>query len=105
MTIWISVLVVGALSLAFRVLPVLAVARNGVGPRTADALRHAGAGAIAALIVLAVLRPTTGSHIHGTALFAVGVGGLLAWRGHSMLTVVLAGGGSYAVATALAAIL
>ena len=105
MTIWISVLAVGALSLAFRLLPVLAVARKGVRPGTADALRHAGAGAIAALIVLAVLGPTTATDIHGAVLCAVGVGGLLAWRGHSMLTVVLAGGGSYAVATALTAIL
>ena len=105
MSIWIGVLAVGALSLAFRLLPVLAVARKGVRPGTANALRHASAGAIAALIVLAVLRPTTASGIDGTVLLALGVGGLLAWRGHSMLRVVLAGGGSYAVATAVVAML
>jgi branched-subunit amino acid transport protein len=105
MTIWIGVLAVGALSLAFRLLPVLAVARTGVRPGTADALRHAGAGAIAALTVLGVLRPTSASDTPGAVLLALAVGGLLAWRGHSMLPVVLAGGASYAVATALVAML
>jgi len=105
MAVWTAVLVVGAASLALRLLPLLAVDRLGLRQRTADILRHAGAGAIATLVVLAVLRPTAGSGIDGAVLVAVAVGGLLAWRGRSMLWVVLAGGGSFAVATALGALL
>jgi branched-subunit amino acid transport protein len=105
MGVWIAVLAVGAASLSFRLLPLLAVERLGLGERMADILRHAGAGAIATLVVLAVLRPTGKSGVDGAVLVAVVVGGLLAWRGHSMPWVVLGGAGGFAVATALAALL
>ena len=103
MVVWLSVLAVGAVSLAFRLLPLLAVERVGLRPRTAEVLRHAGAGAIAALVALAVLRPGTGG-VDGAVLLAVVVGAVLAWRGHSMLRVVLAGVAAFAVATALGAL-
>ena len=105
MEIWIGVLAVGVLSLAFRLGPVLAVARVGLRPRSAGILRHAGAGAIAALVALAVLRPAGAGGFDWAVLVAVGVGGLLAWRGHSMIWVVLAGGGAFALATALGALI
>jgi len=104
MAIWISVLAVGAASLAFRLLPLIAVERVGLRARTADVLRHAGAGAIAALVALAVLRPAGAFAVDGAVLVAVLVGGVLAWRGHSMLWVVLAGGAGYALATAIGAL-
>jgi branched-subunit amino acid transport protein len=104
MAIWIGVVAVGVLSLGFRLAPLLAVERVGLRARTAETLRHAGAGAIAALVALAVLRPGGGLAVDGAVLLAVLVGGLLAWRGRSMVWVVLAGGGSFAVATALGAL-
>jgi branched-subunit amino acid transport protein len=104
MEVWIGVLAVGALSLAFRLIPVLAVARMGLPPRLGAVLRHAGAGAIAALVALAVLRPHGAGAVDWAVLAAVGVGGLLAWRGSSMITVVLAGGAVFGVATALGAL-
>jgi branched-subunit amino acid transport protein len=102
--IWIGVLAVGAASLAFRLLPLVAVERVGMRARTADVLRHAGAGAIAALVTLAVLRPGAGLAVDPAVLAAVLVGGAVAWRGASLLWVVLAGGGAFAVATALGAL-
>ena len=105
MEIWIGVLAVGVLSLAFRLGPVLTVARVGLPPRSAAILRHAGAGAIAALVALAVVRPAGAGAVDWAVLVAVGVGGLLAWRGHSMIWVVLAGGGTFALTTALGALI
>jgi branched-subunit amino acid transport protein len=103
--VWIAVLAVGAASLAFRWLPMIAVHRVGLRPRTEETLRHAGAGAIAALVVLAVLRPGGSHGVDAAVLLAVAVGGLLAWRGRSMLLVVLAGGACFAVATLVARLL
>jgi branched-subunit amino acid transport protein len=104
MEIWIGVLAVGVLSLAFRLGPVLTVARVGLRPRTTGILRHAGAGAIAALVAIAVLRPDGAGVLDWPVVLAVLVGGLLAWRGRSTLWAVLAGGGVFALATALGAL-
>jgi len=101
MSVWIAVLAVGAASLAFRLLPLLAVERLELGARRADILRHAGAGAIAAFVVLALLRPGSGSGIDGAVVVAVAAGGVLAWRGHPTMWVVLGGGAAFAIATAL----
>jgi branched-subunit amino acid transport protein len=94
--VWVVVLVVGAASLAFRLLPVVAVERIGLSPRTANGLRHAGSGAVAALVVLAILGPGS-LRPDPAVLVAVAVGGVLAWRGWSMTRVVLAGGATYAL--------
>lgn len=104
MAVWSAVLAVGAVSLALRLLPFLVVERFALPTRAADALRHAGTGAITALIVLAVLGgrgtgPNTG------VLLAVAVGALLAWRGWSMIRVVLAGACTYAATLSLLALL
>ena len=108
MAVWTGVLALGAASLAFRLLPLLAVERVGLRAGTAEVLRHAGTGAIAALVALAVLQPAGAVAgvvaVDGAVLVAVGVGGVLAWRGHSMLWVVLAGGACFAVATASGAL-
>ncbi|MGY1602132.1 AzlD domain-containing protein [Geodermatophilus sp. SYSU D00815] len=100
---WTAVLVVGGLSLAFRLLPVLAVARTGLGERSAQLLRHAAAGAVAALVVPAVVGGGTGG-ADPAVLVAVAVGGVLAWRGRSMVRVVLAGGCAYGLVAAAAAL-
>jgi branched-subunit amino acid transport protein len=105
MSVWIAVLAVGAASLAFRLLPLLAVARLELGARRADILRHAGAGAIAAFVVLALLGPASGSGIDATVAVAVAAGGVRAWRGSSTMWVVLGGGAAFAIATGLASLL
>jgi branched-subunit amino acid transport protein len=102
--VWVVVLAVGAVSLAFRLLPIVAVERIGLSPRTANGLRHAGSGAVAALVVLAVLGPGS-LRPDPAVLVAVAVGGLLAWRGWSMTRVVLAGGAAYALVAVTVALL
>ena len=102
--VWIVVLVVGAVSLAFRLLPIVAVERIGLSPRTASGLRHAGSGAVAALAVLAILGPGS-LRPDPAVLVAVAVGGFLAWRGWSMTRVVLAGGAAYALVAVAVALL
>jgi branched-subunit amino acid transport protein len=92
MTMWGVVVVVGALSLAIRALPLVRSDAGWLGPRGEQALHHAGIGAMAALLVAALL---PGPGAVGAAqlglVVAVGVGGLLAWRGRSMVVVVAAG--------------
>jgi branched-subunit amino acid transport protein len=102
--VWVVVLVVGAASLAFRLLPVVAVERIGLSPRTANGLRHAGSGAVAALVVLAILGPGS-LRPDPAVLVAVVLGGVLAWRGWSMTRVVLAGGAAYALVAVVVALL
>jgi branched-subunit amino acid transport protein len=97
-SVWVAVVAVGAASLAFRLLP-LAVERFGLRPRTADTLRHAGAGALTALVVLAVLGPSGGRSVDVALLLAVAVGGMLAWRRRPMLLVVVCGVATFAAAT------
>jgi branched-subunit amino acid transport protein len=101
--VWVVMLVVGAASLAFRLLPIVAVERIGLSPRTANGLRHAGSGAVAALVVLAVLGPGS-LRPNPAVLVAVALGGFLAWRGWSMARVVLTGGAAYAVAAVAIAV-
>jgi branched-subunit amino acid transport protein len=102
--VWVVVLVVGAASLAFRLLPIVAVERMGLSPRTANGLRHAGSGAVAALVVLAILGPGS-LRPDPAVLVAVVVGGALAVRGWSMARVVLAGGAAYALVAVVVALL
>jgi branched-subunit amino acid transport protein len=98
MTLWIAVLLAGTISLAFRALPVLAVQRTGMRPATAEALRHAGTGAVTGLVVLAVMHPVGVPGIDGTVLLAVVVAALLTWRGRSMAVAVFTGGAVYTLA-------
>ncbi|MGY1617921.1 AzlD domain-containing protein [Geodermatophilus sp. SYSU D00691] len=93
--VWTAVLVVGGVSLVFRLLPLVVVERTGLGERTAAVLRHAAAGAIAALVVLSVAGGSGGPD--PAVLAALAVGGVVAWRGGSIVRVVLAGGGVYAL--------
>lgn len=103
--VWAAVLAVGAISLGFRLLPIIAVERIGLSPRVAGVLRHAGTGAVAALVVLAVLGRGGSLRPDPAVLAAVVAGGVAAWRGRSMGRVVLAGGCVYAVVAGLAALL
>ncbi|HEX6887918.1 MAG TPA: AzlD domain-containing protein [Candidatus Nanopelagicales bacterium] len=92
MSMWGVVAVVGAVSLAVRALPLVRTDAGWLGPRAEQALRHAGIGAMAALLVGALLPGPAG--LAGPQLgllVAVAVGGVLAWRGRSMIVVVAAG--------------
>jgi branched-subunit amino acid transport protein len=92
MSPWAVVIVVGAASLAIRALPLLRADAVRLGPRAEQGLRHAGIGAMAALLVGALLPGPSG--IDGAQLglvVAVALGALLAWRGRSMVVVVAAG--------------
>jgi branched-subunit amino acid transport protein len=104
MDLWIPVLATGAISLAFRWLPVILFGRSGLRPRTTEALRSAGTGALTALVVLSVLG-TSARELRWPVLAAVAAGGLLAWRGRSMALAVLAGGCAYTLATVLPTLL
>jgi branched-subunit amino acid transport protein len=104
MEVWIGVVAVAAASLAIRLLPFLAAQRFALPDRAADALRHAGAGALTALIVLAVIG-SRGSGPDAAVVVGVAVSALAARRGWSTTRVVLAGGGTYAAAVAVLALL
>jgi branched-subunit amino acid transport protein len=92
MSMWGVVVVVGALSLAIRALPLVRSDTGWLGPRGEQALHHAGIGAMAALLVGALLPGPAGSGRPQLGLLvAVAVGGVLAWRGRSMIVVVAAG--------------
>jgi branched-subunit amino acid transport protein len=101
--VWVAVLVVGAASLAFRLLPLLAVERIGMSERTASVLRHAGAGAVASLVVVAVVG--RGGQPDPAVLAAIVAGGVASWRERSMISVVVVGGCVYVLAAALTALL
>jgi branched-subunit amino acid transport protein len=92
MSMWGVVALVGAVSLAIRALPLARADAVRLGPRAEQGLRHAGIGAMTALLVAALLPGPEGM---GGAqlglLVAVGVGAVLAWRGRSMVVVVAAG--------------
>jgi branched-subunit amino acid transport protein len=103
--LWTVVLVVGATSLAFRLLPVLAVGRIGLSERTAVLLPHAGTGAVAALVVLGVLGPGGSPRPDPAVLAAVVLGGVLAWRGRSITRAVVLGGCAYALVAGATALL
>lgn len=102
MTLWIVVLVVGAASLALRALPLLASDAVRLGPRAREGLRHAGIGAIAALLVASLLPHGAGpAHPDVAMLVALAVGAGLALRGASMLVVVAAGAAAHAAVSLL----
>ena len=97
-----AIIAVGALSYGLRVLPLLALGRVAIGPRLDRAVRHAGAAAVTALFV--------GALVHGRAagpdpavLVASGVALGAAARGAAMPRVVLTGAVAYAALGLVAA--
>jgi branched-subunit amino acid transport protein len=92
MSTWIVVLAVGAVSLAIRALPLVRADAVRLGPRAERGLRHAGIGAMTALLVAAIQPGHAGAGGAQLSLVvAVAVGAVLAWRGRSMVVVVAAG--------------
>ena len=100
MNVWVVVLTVGAVSLAIRALPLLASEAIHLGPRAEMALRHAGIGAMTALLVTAlVAQGVTSTRPDVAILAAVGIGAVLAWRRSTMMRVVVVGTAFYAAVT------
>ena len=95
--IWTAVLVVGLGSFVFRAAPLLFGAAFRLPERTQQILRHAGMGGIAALLVSNIIGIGSGNGFCTTAsaVAAVTVGAIVAWRGRSMTLVVLTGGAVY----------
>jgi branched-subunit amino acid transport protein len=95
MTVWIAVLVVGAVSYASRLVPWLVLDRMEVGPQVEAVLRYAGVGAITALLVGGLLHPQASGRPVPAVLAAVAVSGVLMWRGRSGLLAIGLGMGTF----------
>ena len=103
MSLWIAVVVAGLGSYALRVLPFLAGDRMHVSARAQAGLRHAGMGAITALLVLGVvglLRPGSGLPVVPVVVALVAAT-VCALMGRTMLTTVVIGAVTYVAALVL----
>jgi branched-subunit amino acid transport protein len=92
---WLTMVLVGLGSYAFRAIPLLVLPRVELSTRADRVLRNAGAAALTALVVTSV----TGRAESGTVvptLAAIALAAVLAARGASLLRVVVAGGALYA---------
>jgi branched-subunit amino acid transport protein len=100
---WIAVLVVGAASYLFRLVPVLLMSRVDVPVAFDRRLRHAGTAAMSALGAAQVVHHGEQFGAASAAIAAVGVGVAcgLAMRGRSALVAVGAGLSVYAAVTAV----
>lgn len=100
MTVWIAVLAVGLLSYTLRVVPFLLAERIPMSPDVETGLRHAGVGAITALLISSVTGPGLSGDVLPT-LVALSVASVLAWTGRSMGLVLTSGAVAFAIANAL----
>lgn len=100
MRVWIAVLAVGLISYTLRVVPFLLAERVPMSPGVEAGLRHAGVGAIAALLIASVSGPGLSGEVLPT-LAALSVASVLAWTGRSMALVLTSGALVFAVANAL----
>ncbi len=101
---WLVILGVGLGSFVFRLGPLLALERVSLSERGHRWIRHAGTGALTALIVVSTRHAATGSSALPTVL-AMAAAVVLVARGASMLRLVLYGGGVYAGAIILLGLL
>ena len=92
---WFVVLAVGVGSFVFRLGPLLVLHRRPLNDTGDRLVRHAGAAAITALIVLSTKHSATGGQVIPTVL-AIAVAIVLAARQASMVRLVLCGGSIYA---------
>jgi branched-subunit amino acid transport protein len=91
---WLAIVLTGAGSYLFRLLPLVVLPRLTLRPGLERAARHAGVAAIAALLVSS-LQTDSGAGNAGPTLVAVAVALALAVRGAAMLRVVSLGGLTY----------
>lgn len=100
MTVWIAVLAVGLFSYTLRIIPFVLAERVPMSPGVETGVRHAGIGAIAALLIGSVTSPSLAGDVVPT-LVALAVASLLAWTGRSLALVLAAGAVAFAVANVL----
>lgn len=91
---WAAMLLTGAGSYLFRVLPLLVLPRVTLPPRVYHAVRHAGVAAIAALLVSSLTGGAASGDL-GPTLVAVATASVVAARGAAMLRAVSLAGLSY----------
>lgn len=101
MSTWIAVLGVGLGSYLLRSVPLLAARGGRPHPRLEHAVRHAGLAAVTSLVVVPLRHHADAVGTTGglTAVVAVAVAALLARRGRSMLTGLVAGAACYAASS------
>lgn len=100
MTVWVAVVAVGLVSYTLRVVPFLLAERVPMTAGVESGLRHAGVGAIAALLIGGVTSPALAGDLLAT-LVALVVASVLAWTGRSMTLVLAAGAVTFAVISVL----
>ena len=103
MSLWVAVVFAGLGSYVLRVLPFLAGDHVHLSERAQAGLRHAGMGAITALLVLGVvgvLRPGSGLPVVPVVLALVAAT-VCALLGRSMLTTVVFGAATFGIALVL----
>jgi branched-subunit amino acid transport protein len=98
MTTWAVIGAVGVGSFVLRVAPLLVLQRAMLSDPVDRTIRHAGLAAIAGLIATSMRHAAHGSSVVPT-LLAVTVGAVLAFRGGSMLRIIVSGGAIYAGAS------
>jgi branched-subunit amino acid transport protein len=98
-TVWIAVLAVGLISYTLRAVPFLLAERIPMTPGVEAGLRHAGVGAIAALLIGSVTSPSFGGDVL-PIMVALSVASVLAWMGRSMALVLTAGAVAFMVGNA-----
>lgn len=91
MTTWYAVLMVGAASYVFRLLPWVLLERVQIDNRVETGLRYAGVGAMAALLVGSLTEAHDASGSLLPLVAALGVAAVLTWRDRSALLVVVTG--------------
>jgi branched-subunit amino acid transport protein len=101
---WVVVVAVGLGSFAFRLGPLLLFQRITLSERGERLVRHAGASAIVALIVVSTKNGASGTATVPTVV-AVAVAAVLAARGATMLRLLVCGGGIYACSVVVADLL
>lgn len=101
---WIVIVSVGIGSYALRALPIFAGGRLLASPPVERLIAHAGTAALAALIATGLRSGAVGGDA-APALVAATAALVVAIRGASMLRVLFAGAGGFAVASVLTALL
>ncbi len=93
MLTWMAVALAGLGSYAMRLAPLIRGERLAMGERTQHVLRHAGMGAVAALVVHSVMGAIHGGDLAGAipTLAAVAAVAVLTFRGRSMTPALIAG--------------
>lgn len=103
MTLWLTVLAMGLVTFAIRLIPILALERFPISPRLRQALRFVPFAVLSALILPELLRPAGALDISlgNLRLIAGVIAILVAWRTRNVLLTIVAGMGALWILQAL----